>query len=437
MGQQGQMGMGQQSQMGMGQQGQMGMGQQNQMQGMNMPPPPNMMGNQQGMGNGQMNNMGSQMQNPSQPGSGIEPPPQLLPSQKIYNKMSAAAQKANGATLPNGKEAQLVDTLDACRRATCELLAESEVGIYCESNWPPTTDDGCLYLINIADSEENVFIFDIVKLGDKAFNEGGLRMLLESHEVQKVVFDGRCDNDCLTNLYGFKMENVYDLQVLYTLNFSYELHSENARKMEWMQRQQWGQMQEPFQPSNLEENPRFLKGYQFYLEMGMIIPTEMQDDVDEIQTRGLATFTTGEDGLGLENRVWEIRPLPQLLKNYIGVNVGYMVPMKTKWTRDIELDNTVEQLSEKRIMDAINAEEATYSVAGETGRRDIPLLDGKFYLNVLATSDPQDADPVRQRHDECMQNKTMTDNERQREKEARMNRKGKKGRGKGKGGRGY
>ena len=82
--------------------------------------------------------------------------------------------------------------------------------------------DGKICLIQICGrtSPENVYLFDISKLGKSAFMEGRLKELFEDQNIQKIVYDGRGDNDALYHLYQVLMCNVYDLQVLFVQKFS-------------------------------------------------------------------------------------------------------------------------------------------------------------------------------------------------------------------------
>ena len=51
-------------------------------------------------------------------------------------------------------------------------------------------------------------------LGARAFDQGGLKELLESRRVRKIIYDGRADADALFHLFGVRLSNVYDVQVL-------------------------------------------------------------------------------------------------------------------------------------------------------------------------------------------------------------------------------
>ena len=71
----------------------------------------------------------------------------------------------------------------------------------------------------VCDVSGNVFLFDITKMGNSAFEdfEGmdrpTLKTLLECPNLLKVIFDGRADADALWHLYNVYMAPVYCLQV--------------------------------------------------------------------------------------------------------------------------------------------------------------------------------------------------------------------------------
>ena len=56
-----------------------------------------------------------------------------------------------------------------------------------------------------------VKLFDIVTLGERAFEEGGLRRVLESKDITKVMYDPRADADALYHLHNTTLCNVLDV----------------------------------------------------------------------------------------------------------------------------------------------------------------------------------------------------------------------------------
>ena len=58
-------------------------------------------------------------------------------------------------------------------------------------------------------TERDVFMFDIIKLGKDAFKYG-LKAILQSTQVLKIVHNGQHISDCLYHQMGIEMENVID-----------------------------------------------------------------------------------------------------------------------------------------------------------------------------------------------------------------------------------
>ncbi|XP_075119886.1 piRNA biogenesis protein EXD1-like [Leptodactylus fuscus] len=71
--------------------------------------------------------------------------------------------------------------------------------------------DGSLYSLQVA-TRSHVYLFDIAILGPDVFKQG-LKAVLESESVGKVVHDCRRLSDCLFNQYGIVLNNVFDTQV--------------------------------------------------------------------------------------------------------------------------------------------------------------------------------------------------------------------------------
>ena len=79
-----------------------------------------------------------------------------------------------------------------------------------------------------------VVLVDVVRLKQTAFDEGGLKALLESEDVL-AIFDGRADGDALYHLHQTRLTNVYDLQVLCArhLDQATGSSSRRCRHMRW------------------------------------------------------------------------------------------------------------------------------------------------------------------------------------------------------------
>ena len=71
---------------------------------------------------------------------------------------------------------------------------------------------GALTIITVA-TEEKVYIFDVLKLGQLVFTSG-LGEILEDKSREKLTFDCRQDSDALWHQFQVKLSGVLDLQLL-------------------------------------------------------------------------------------------------------------------------------------------------------------------------------------------------------------------------------
>jgi hypothetical protein len=60
-------------------------------------------------------------------------------------------------------------------------------------------------------------LFDVLKGGDRLFFDRGLRYLLESNKIMKVMHDCRKDSEALYFQYDVTLRGVWDSQIAYTV----------------------------------------------------------------------------------------------------------------------------------------------------------------------------------------------------------------------------
>ncbi|PSN35425.1 hypothetical protein C0J52_13194 [Blattella germanica] len=84
---------------------------------------------------------------------------------------------------------------------------ESTVGIYIEGRFRRGTKLSVLCV----STPNDVFVFDLQTLGEEALSNG-LRALLESTEVEKIIHDSRFISDCLKHTYEVSLNRVFDTQ---------------------------------------------------------------------------------------------------------------------------------------------------------------------------------------------------------------------------------
>lgn len=157
--------------------------------------------------------------------------------------------------------------------------------------------DGEVCIIQIGTSAGKVYLFDIVKLGQDAFNRGGLRTFLHSDRTMKVIYDGRSDSDALWHQFQTNIVQAYDLQVLFMTAFG-------------------------------DPCDRYLKGLKKCLEVANVIPPEKRAHMEQVKTNGLALFAPERGG---SYDVWKARPMDKRLIRYAASDVSYLLSVRAKW----------------------------------------------------------------------------------------------------------
>ena len=110
---------------------------------------------------------------------------------------------------------KLVDDEPGLHDAIFELKRKIEdrntlIAVDCEGD--SLSRKGRLTIITVA-TEEKVFIFDVLKLGQLVFSSG-LGEILEDKSREKLMFDCRQDSDALWHQFNIKLTGVLDLQLL-------------------------------------------------------------------------------------------------------------------------------------------------------------------------------------------------------------------------------
>jgi len=115
----------------------------------------------------------------------------------------------------NDYDYRLVNDETGLKDAISELkgkIAERNtfLAVDCEGN--SLSRKGVLTIITVA-TEEKVFIFDVLKLGQVVFTSG-LGEILEDKSREKLTFDCRQDSDALWHQFKVNLSGVLDLQLL-------------------------------------------------------------------------------------------------------------------------------------------------------------------------------------------------------------------------------
>jgi hypothetical protein len=137
-------------------------------------------------------------------------------AQRKNGKTKARGSRRNTIRPPKVKmpaESVIVADAASARLATAALAEHRQIAVDCEG--VALSRKGRLCLVQIA-SPDGVYLFDIVTGGREVF-DGGLRHLLESASVIKVMHDCRHDCDALLHQFDVRLAPVVDTQVAFTV----------------------------------------------------------------------------------------------------------------------------------------------------------------------------------------------------------------------------
>ena len=129
-----------------------------------------------------------------------------------YNSFSWSKMAFENA---NDYDYRLVDDETGLKDAISELKRKIEerntlLAVDCEGD--SLSRKGALTIITVA-TEERVYIFDVLKLGQLVFTSG-LGEILQDKSREKLTFDCRQDSDALWHQFKIKLSGVLDLQLL-------------------------------------------------------------------------------------------------------------------------------------------------------------------------------------------------------------------------------
>ena len=108
-------------------------------------------------------------------------------------------------------ETGLKDAISEIKRKIAER--NTRLAVDCEGD--SLSRKGALTILTIITvaTEEKVYIFDVLKLGQLVFTSG-LGEILEDKSREKLTFDCRQDSDALWHQFQVKLSGVLDLQLL-------------------------------------------------------------------------------------------------------------------------------------------------------------------------------------------------------------------------------
>ena len=115
----------------------------------------------------------------------------------------------------NDYKYRLVNDETGLKDAISELkgkMAEQNTLLAVDCEGDSMSRKGALTIITVA-TEEKVYIFDVLKLGQLVFSSG-LGEILEDKSREKLTFDCRQDSDALWHQFKVKLNGVFNLQLL-------------------------------------------------------------------------------------------------------------------------------------------------------------------------------------------------------------------------------
>ncbi|XP_060073078.1 piRNA biogenesis protein EXD1-like [Ylistrum balloti] len=192
--------------------------------------------------------------------------------------------------------------------ALSEIKSQKLIAVDCEG--VNLSRKGELTLLVTA-TKAKVFIFDILKLGQSAF-DNGLRELLEDDSIEKLMFDCRQDSDSLWHQFKVKITGVLDIQLLEVM--FRRVHSPSEPK-------QYKSYRRSAKTDDVENIYGYRKCIELYLD---------DKDLVEKKENGKQMFDSGRE-------IWKRRPLPEPLVEYCKVDVSGLFPLyeKLKQSNDI------------------------------------------------------------------------------------------------------
>ena len=197
----------------------------------------------------------------------------------------------------NSSVISIVDSIDNCRSVCAKLEKEQRIAI--DIKGVNLSRDGEICLIQAEAMDGTVYIFDICAMKHSAFQEGGLRSLLEG-STEKVFFDGRADADALWHQYGVRLwaGAVCDVQHLFCELFFPDQHH--------------------------------VEGLACALSHAPWVSERERAAVEEVKLRGERLFALE---LGGSYAMWNQRPMAADVAAYAACDVSYLLRMAAAWRR--------------------------------------------------------------------------------------------------------
>jgi hypothetical protein len=155
--------------------------------------------------------------------------------------------------------------------------------------------NGVVSLLQIAISPTEIYVFDVLALGQELFSAAFLLPFLSNPNIIKLCYDCRCDSEALFFLHGVQAFGLYDLQIVYTIKFQ-------------------------------QRNDPFLKGLHKAIQTpGILTPTEIKSMVSK-KLAAKQEWACGDYSSVMQ------RPLSEEILKYCASDVSHLFKMHQMWS---------------------------------------------------------------------------------------------------------
>lgn len=237
------------------------------------------------------------------------------------------------ATAKSRSDYLLVDTVEKVKTAVNELLVSEYISVDIEGVNLCRT--GRISIIQVANQSKFVYLFDITKLLNEAFDYG-LKEVLESSLITKVFYDVRADCDALYHQYKILPINVLDCQIAF--------------------------MRAPERRFS-----RYNLGFKRALQCTDVITNQQEKEMTKIKEEGRRLFAPEFGG---SYAVFDERPIPSVLLDYLITDTVVLLDLLQE---QLQLSGLTEyklnKISEKRMKRAVYGDKP--ATGRQMARRDI------------------------------------------------------------------
>ncbi|XP_064481629.1 piRNA biogenesis protein EXD1-like [Ornithodoros turicata] len=138
-----------------------------------------------------------------------------------YIKLVGEGDQVPIFKIPLPTKFQLVDEMDETFHEALNVLKnQTVIGIGYDGF--KIGRSGCLSLLAVS-TADTVYLFDILVLKNDPFDQG-LKEILESKDIEKVIHGCRQISDCLYHLFQVELDNIFDTQVADVVVFRNQNH---------------------------------------------------------------------------------------------------------------------------------------------------------------------------------------------------------------------